>query len=64
MASQQITLGVGQRAESAVVATAGSASANVILQFDNSEPLGEIINALDLVKQVLQDTVAQDWPRT
>lgn len=55
MASRQVTLAVDAGKKDAVVASAGSASGNVIVAFDNAENQLDIIVALEKVIEVIRE---------
>ena len=50
MASQQITLAPGVKKESANLVAAGFASANVIVEFDDTLNKNQVITTIDLLR--------------
>lgn len=57
MASQQVSLAPGVKRESAAVTAAGSASGNVIVEFDDTLTQIQIVTILEqLTKNVIEHT--------
>jgi len=55
MASRQVTLAKNAPKKDAVIATAGSASSNVIVQFDDTMDVLQVVTSLEKIKQVIQE---------
>ncbi len=55
MASRQVTLGESQKKSDAVLASAGSASGNIIVQFDDTLSSGEVQVLLEKVAEVINE---------
>ena len=53
MASRQVTLGESQKKSDAVIASAGSASGNIIVQFDDTLSSAEVAVLMEKVVEVI-----------
>lgn len=55
MASRQVTLNVKEKKSNGAIVSAGSASGNVIVQFDDAVSQIEIVNALLKVIELIRE---------